>query len=126
MEHMSLGMDSAGAAASTSASAPKPPVVPKARRKARGKGNRADQFCIYRTSNGQNVPALAIEYKAPHKLSVDEIVTGLDSEIWPERDVINKDGQGDGRAFSDRQFGPAPAANQTLPLDTQRTTTKIL
>jgi hypothetical protein len=29
-----------------------------------------------------------------HKLSIDEVVTGLESEIWPERDVINKNGQG--------------------------------
>ena len=49
---------------------------------------------MYRTSDGQKVPALAIEYKAPHKLSVDEVVTGLKSEVWPERDVINKDCQG--------------------------------
>ncbi|KAK0701162.1 hypothetical protein B0T21DRAFT_379291 [Apiosordaria backusii] len=67
---------------------------PKNRRKARGKGNRADQFCIRRISDGQGSPVLAIEYKAPHKLRVEEIVTGLESEIWPERDVINKDGQG--------------------------------
>ncbi|KAI1158977.1 hypothetical protein F5B18DRAFT_656105 [Nemania serpens] len=38
----------------------------------------------------RNVPALAIEYKAPHKLTRDEVVTGL-REIQPERDVINKD-----------------------------------
>ncbi|KAH7012653.1 uncharacterized protein B0I36DRAFT_369779 [Microdochium trichocladiopsis] len=94
LEHMSLGRGGADAAASASASAPKPPGAPKARRRARGKGNRADQFCIYRTSDGQNAPALAIEYKAPHKLSVDEVVTGLESEIRPERDVINNDGQG--------------------------------
>ncbi|GAO13649.1 hypothetical protein UVI_02017560 [Ustilaginoidea virens] len=74
--------------ASTKTRAKKPP------RKARGKGNRADQFCIYRTSDGTNIPTIAIEYKAPHKLSVDEIVTGLDSEIRPERDVINQEGQG--------------------------------
>ena len=54
----------------------------------------ADQFCIYRTSEGRNIPTIAIEYKAPHKLSVDEITTGLNSEIRPERDVINMEGQG--------------------------------
>lgn len=75
MERMSL--DKVGASA----------AAPEARRKARGKGNRADQFCIYRTSQGQNVPALVIEYKAPHKLSVDELVTGLESEIRP-RSII--------------------------------------
>ncbi|KAJ6437118.1 LOW QUALITY PROTEIN: Major facilitator superfamily domain, general substrate transporter [Purpureocillium lavendulum] len=89
MEQMSLGRGGAGAAASASAAKP---VAPKVRRRARGKGNRADQFCIYRTSDGQNVPALAIEYKAPHKLSVHEVVTGLESEIRLERDVINQVG----------------------------------
>ncbi|KPA36814.1 serine threonine protein kinase [Fusarium langsethiae] len=64
------------------------------RRKARGKGNRGDQFCIYRTSDDQNVPVVAIEYKAPHKLRRGEIVTGLASEIQPDRDVINQEGEG--------------------------------
>lgn len=63
---------------------------PKRQRKPRGKGNRADQYCIYTASS--NVPVLAIEYKAPHKLSLDELVTGLESEIQPERDIINKEG----------------------------------
>ncbi|KAK4243623.1 hypothetical protein C7999DRAFT_36041 [Corynascus novoguineensis] len=72
-----------------------PPAVDRKRRRVatgKGKGNRADQFCIYRISDGANVPATAIEYKAPHKLSQDELVTGLVSEIQPERDVINRDG----------------------------------
>ena len=51
--------------------------------KGKGKGNRADQFCIYRTSDGGNIPTMAIEYKAPHKLSQDEVVMGLASEIQP-------------------------------------------
>ena len=92
LEQTSLGEGNTGAAGS--ASAPKPMMASKARRKARGKGNRADQFCVYRTLDVQNVPVLAIEYKPPHKLSMDEVVTGLESEIQQERDVINKDGQG--------------------------------
>ncbi|KAH8907562.1 hypothetical protein BR93DRAFT_878021 [Coniochaeta sp. PMI_546] len=79
---------------SSSATAQPPAAAPRARLRARGKGNRADQFCAYRTSDGQSVPVLAIKHKAPHKLSVDELVTGLESEIQPERDIINKDGQG--------------------------------
>jgi hypothetical protein len=102
MEHISNGIDNVGAAASAPAS--KPPAT-KAHRKARGKGNRADQFCIYRTSDSQNIPVLAIEYKAPHKLSVDEIAVGLESEIRPERDVINKHGQG--FAFAARALAAA-------------------
>ncbi|EEH21951.2 hypothetical protein PABG_04162 [Paracoccidioides brasiliensis Pb03] len=75
---------------------------PKGPLKARGKGSRADQFCIYRTSDGRNIPTVAIEYKAPHRLSRDEIVTGLDSEIQPERDVINK--EGDNFAFTSKSL----------------------
>ncbi|KAK3899972.1 hypothetical protein C8A05DRAFT_46078 [Staphylotrichum tortipilum] len=48
---------------------------------------------------------MAIEYKAPHKLSQDEIVTGLASEIQPDRDVINKDG--DGFAFAAKRLAAA-------------------
>jgi hypothetical protein len=100
IEHMSIGGDDTGATASVPRS-----LAPKARRRARGKGNLADQFCIYRTSDGRNVPTLAIEYKAPHKLSRDEIVAGLESEIQPERDVINKDGEG--FAFASRSLAAA-------------------
>ncbi|KAF4883432.1 hypothetical protein CGCF415_v015742 [Colletotrichum fructicola] len=97
MEQMSIEQDDIDAAAAASK-----PSNRKPRRRARGKGNRADQFCIYRTSDGRNVPALAIEYKAPHKLRRDEVVTGLESEIRPERDVINKDGEG--FAFASRSL----------------------
>jgi hypothetical protein len=48
---------------------------------------------------------MAIEYKAPYKLSQDEIVTGLSSEIQPERDVVNKDG--DGFAFAAKALAAA-------------------
>ncbi|POS76537.1 hypothetical protein DHEL01_v205080 [Diaporthe helianthi] len=97
IEQMSIEQDDIDAAATASK-----PSKHKPRRRARGKGNRADQFCIYRTSDGRNVPALAIEYKAPHKLRRDEVVTGLESEIRPERDVINKDGEG--FAFASRSL----------------------
>ncbi|GJN67157.1 hypothetical protein PLICBS_001181 [Purpureocillium lilacinum] len=65
------------------------------RRRAKGRGNRrADQFCIYREKNGRSDPSLAIEYKAPHKLSLDQIVAGLGCEIRPQYDVINAEGEG--------------------------------
>ncbi|KAE9565880.1 hypothetical protein CGMCC3_g17941 [Colletotrichum fructicola] len=89
MDRMSIERDDTGQQASASH-----PPSRKPRRRARGKGNRADQFCIYRTSDGRNIPALAIEYKAPHKLGRNEVVTGLASEIQPERDVINQNGEG--------------------------------
>lgn len=83
LEHMSLaGSRAADTALTTTATIRKP------HRPAKGKGNRADQFCIYRTADGVNIPAMAIEYKAPHKLSQ------LASDIQPGRDVINKDCEG--------------------------------
>ncbi|RYO97368.1 hypothetical protein DL765_011212 [Monosporascus sp. GIB2] len=97
MERVSVGGGDANAAV--------PAPRKTTRRKARGKGNRADQFCIYRTLPGQNVPTVAIEYKPPHKLSRDKIVTGLESEIQPKRDVIHKDG--DGFAFASRTLATA-------------------
>ncbi|KAK8115619.1 hypothetical protein PG984_012121 [Apiospora sp. TS-2023a] len=57
--------------------AAQPAAPAKTRRRARGKGNRADQFCISRNEHGQNVPAVAIEYKPPHKLTREEVVVGL-------------------------------------------------
>lgn len=79
-EHISLAEAGAGGESATTA-------IRKPRRvaKGKGKGHRADQFCVYRTSDGANVPVMAIEYKAPHKLS---------QGIQPERDIINKDGGG--------------------------------
>ncbi|KAM4067886.1 lipopolysaccharide kinase [Hirsutella rhossiliensis] len=86
------------------------PVTPRPSRRphrvARGKGNRADQFCIYKTGDGVEVPALAIEYKAPHKLTVDELITGLKLEIQPDRDVINQDDQ-EGFDLSARRLAAA-------------------
>ncbi|KAM4065625.1 hypothetical protein HRG_010646 [Hirsutella rhossiliensis] len=76
------------------------------RRLARGKGGQADQFCIYRTGDGVEVPALAIEYKAPHKLTVDELITGLELEIQLDRDVINQDDQ-EGFDLSARRLAAA-------------------
>ncbi|KAI1325805.1 hypothetical protein F5Y16DRAFT_376790 [Xylariaceae sp. FL0255] len=70
------------------------PAPRRSRKAKRGKSGPADQFCVYRKSNGQNIPALAIEYKAPHKLTRDEVVAGLRGEIQPARDVINQDGEG--------------------------------
>ncbi|KAM0185932.1 hypothetical protein ACHAPI_011970 [Fusarium lateritium] len=63
-------------------------------RRARGKGGQGDQFCIHHLSNDLRIPASATEYKPPHKLTLNEIVTGLVSEIQPDRDVIHQEGEG--------------------------------
>ncbi len=98
VEHMSIVRDSPEEATTTMPGSRRQQLGPKARpkpgKKDKGKGNLADQFCIYRTSEGENIPALAIEYKAPHKLTRDDIVSGLESEIQPERDIIHKESEG--------------------------------
>ena len=45
------------------------------------RNTRADQFCVFRTVDGSARPVVAIEYKAPHKLTIREICIGLQSEI---------------------------------------------
>ncbi|KAM5441378.1 hypothetical protein MferCBS31731_003449 [Microsporum ferrugineum] len=51
----------------------------------------ADQFCIYRQEGNAHIPAIAIEYKAPHKLTQAEIEKGLAKEIQPIRDVVGQE-----------------------------------
>ena len=60
--------------------------------RAKGKGHSADQFCICRSEDNKAVPIVAIEYKAPHKVTSEEVIVGLASEIVPARDVINQEG----------------------------------
>ncbi|KAI8954159.1 hypothetical protein F4801DRAFT_534524 [Xylaria longipes] len=102
IEHMTMAENSVTNATTPAPKRPRPKAHRKARR---GKNGPADQFCVYRRSDGRNVPALAIEYKAPHKLTRDEVVTGLREEIQPERDVISKDGKG--FAFASRRLTAA-------------------
>ncbi|EDN02616.1 predicted protein [Histoplasma mississippiense (nom. inval.)] len=54
-------------------------------------GGQADRFCIYRQDGDEHIPALAIEYKAPHKLTRDEIVGGLAQDIHPSKEIIGKE-----------------------------------
>ncbi|EDN08383.1 predicted protein [Histoplasma mississippiense (nom. inval.)] len=53
-------------------------------------GGQADRFCIYHQNGDEHIPALTIEYKAPHKLTRDEIVGGLAQDIHPFKEVIDK------------------------------------
>ncbi|PHH50522.1 hypothetical protein CFIMG_007401RA00001 [Ceratocystis fimbriata CBS 114723] len=61
--------------------------------KVRGKGNRADQFCIHSTSIYGKISLAAIEYKLPHKLAQVQAATGMKSDIQPARDVIYQDNE---------------------------------
>ncbi|ESZ89591.1 metalloprotease m41 ftsh [Sclerotinia borealis F-4128] len=51
----------------------------------------ADQFCIYNRADGKRAPVVLIEYKAPHKLPLADIVTGLKGVIQPATEIINKE-----------------------------------
>ncbi|KAI6083328.1 hypothetical protein F4821DRAFT_280999 [Hypoxylon rubiginosum] len=65
--------------------------TPATRRKARGKGDRAQHYYICQDAHGRSVPVLAIEYIPPHKLSKEAIRTGLQSEIELEWEAIHED-----------------------------------
>ena len=51
----------------------------------------ADQFCVLQSEDdGSRRPSVAIEYKAPHKLSVHTITAGLKEGIRTYEDVISQ------------------------------------
>ncbi|KAH7418838.1 hypothetical protein BKA64DRAFT_565249 [Cadophora sp. MPI-SDFR-AT-0126] len=58
----------------------------------RRRAGAADQFCIYELSDGQRAPVVLIEYKAPHKFPLAEIIAGFKGEIQPAEEIINKEG----------------------------------
>ncbi|KAM5475384.1 hypothetical protein MauCBS54593_001072 [Microsporum audouinii] len=57
---------------------------------------RADQFCVYNTGSDGNIPAFIIEYKAPHKLTLNTVKNGLgdididDVVIYRENDDVKR------------------------------------
>ncbi|KAB8259407.1 hypothetical protein BDV32DRAFT_138936 [Aspergillus pseudonomiae] len=52
---------------------------------------RADQFCVHVAADQQRIPAYAVEFKAPHKLTIADLIAGL-HEMELEQDAIDKDG----------------------------------
>jgi len=73
--HTNLGPQST-TRSSTSISTSMPAASTRAGGK-RARGGEADQFCIHLRANGQQVPIIAIEYKAPHKFPKKDIHAGL-------------------------------------------------
>lgn len=57
----------------------------------RRRNRRADQFCVHIVANEQQKPVYAVEFKAPHKVTIPELVAGL-HEIDLARDVIDQEG----------------------------------
>lgn len=51
----------------------------------------ADQFCVHLVANERQKPVYAVEFKAPHNVTVPELVTGL-HPMDLARDVIDQEG----------------------------------
>lgn len=58
---------------------------------ARRRNRRADQFCVHLVADERQIPVYAVEFKAPHKVTIPELVAGL-HQIDLARDVINQEG----------------------------------
>lgn len=65
------------------------------------KGGCADEFCVIQLENGNEVPALIIEYKPPFKLTLELVIAGFKNnaglpfdKIEINRDVIEQEGEG--------------------------------
>lgn len=64
---------------------PRTPSTPQKRNR------RANQFCVHTVANERKEPVYAVEFKAPHKVTIPELVAGL-HEIDLARDVIDQEG----------------------------------
>ncbi|GCB25579.1 hypothetical protein AAWM_08464 [Aspergillus awamori] len=58
---------------------------------ARRRNRRADQFCVHLVADERQIPVYAVEFKAPHKVTIPELVAGL-HPIDLDRDVIDQEG----------------------------------
>ncbi|KAJ5111766.1 hypothetical protein NUU61_001396 [Penicillium alfredii] len=58
---------------------------------ARRRNRRADQFCVHIVANERHIPVHAVEFKAPHKVTIPELVAGL-HQIDLARDAIDQEG----------------------------------
>ncbi|EEQ85491.1 uncharacterized protein BDCG_08760 [Blastomyces dermatitidis ER-3] len=58
---------------------------------ARRRNRRADQFCVHLVADERQIPVYAVEFKAPHKVTVPELVSGL-HQMDLARDVIDQEG----------------------------------
>ena len=57
----------------------------------RRRNRRADQFCVHLVANERQQPVYAVEFKAPHKVTIPELVAGL-HQMDLARDVIDQEG----------------------------------
>ncbi|BCS00006.1 uncharacterized protein AKAW2_50347S [Aspergillus luchuensis] len=59
---------------------------------ARRRNRRADQFCVHLVADERQIPMYAVEFKAPHKVTIPELVAGL-HPMDLARDVIDQEGE---------------------------------
>ncbi|KAJ6141198.1 hypothetical protein N7470_010094 [Penicillium chermesinum] len=57
----------------------------------RRRNRRADQFCVHLVADERQIPVYAVEFKAPHKVTIPELVAGL-HRMDLARDVIEQEG----------------------------------
>jgi hypothetical protein len=57
----------------------------------RRRNRRADQFCVHLVADERQIPVYAVEFKAPHKVTIPELVAGL-HHMDLARDVIGQEG----------------------------------
>ncbi|KAJ5908487.1 hypothetical protein N7495_001169 [Penicillium taxi] len=57
----------------------------------RKRNRRADQFCVHLVADERQIPAYAVEFKAPHKVTIPELVAGL-HQMDLDRDIIDQEG----------------------------------
>ncbi|KZN87656.1 hypothetical protein EN45_062160 [Penicillium chrysogenum] len=57
----------------------------------RRRNRRADQFCVHLVADERQIPVYAVEFKAPHKVTIPELVAGL-HPMDLARDVIDQEG----------------------------------
>ncbi|OKO92894.1 hypothetical protein PENSUB_12564, partial [Penicillium subrubescens] len=57
----------------------------------RRRNRRADQFCVHLVADERQIPVYAVEFKAPHKATIPELVAGL-HQMDLARDVIDQEG----------------------------------
>ncbi|QKX57031.1 uncharacterized protein TRUGW13939_04139 [Talaromyces rugulosus] len=60
-------------------------------RRARRRNRRADQSCVHIVADERKEPVYAVEFKAPHKVTIPELVAGL-HQMDLDRDVIGQEG----------------------------------
>ncbi|KAJ5751255.1 hypothetical protein N7533_008283 [Penicillium manginii] len=58
---------------------------------ARRRNRRADQFCVHIVADERQIPVHAVEFKAPHKVTIPELVAGL-HQMDLAGDVIDQEG----------------------------------